>query len=247
MLIYIPALIALMVKLYLLYRYRGSWMGMTLSKTLLGLLLLVQVITNVLELLAYYYIDSHSATVLALKVYYVALLWILVFLQQISMIVVWKKPSRFWSWLNYLTAIVLVCGFLFSDLIISGASSIEYTVTRIAGAYYWVVPAYVLIALVLSTGTCVYGYHTLKSQFEKIRCVYLLLALSCQLTPLVIAQVLMAFDIRVSAAVMLPIGTSLFLILVSYALSKEELYDVRRLIPFTRMYHFARNQRHLIM
>ena len=238
MLIYAPAIAALAIKIYLLYLYRDSTAKPVLVKTFIGLLA-IQTIASSIELVSLYYgsvLPLPFFALFFLKIYYVTLFWLLTFLLQISILVVHEGLSRKIGLAIYLIATTMTAIMLFSDWIIIGAKPIGYTVTRIPGVHYWTMPVYGFVLSTLSIGAFVYGYRTLENQFDRLRCFYFLLAI-CSLTfPILIAVVIMMLDVQMNAAVILPIGTSLFLIIVGYALGNHKLYDIRIWVPFTQTF-----------
>ena len=78
---------------------------------------------------------------------------------------------------------------------------------------------------------------------------YVLLAVCCLAAPILVAIASMAFGYKINAAVILPIGISLFLITMSYALGNEKLLDIRMWIPFTQMFklHMALYEEFLVL
>ncbi|NKB78176.1 MAG: hypothetical protein GKR96_14370 [Gammaproteobacteria bacterium] len=238
MLIYIPVVAALIIKLCLLHRYRGSWTTSGVSKTFLCLLA-VQMVASVLEVASLYYGASSTLpafSVLFLKVYYVTLFWLLAFLLQISMLIVYGELNKKVGLIAYVVATMMTAVMLFTDGIVIGAQSIGYTVTRIPGDYYWAIPVYGVVLSSLAIGVCIYGYRVLENHFERLRCMYLLVAVCSLTAPILFAVVSMVMGYQTNAAIILPIGITLFLITLGYALSSETLYDIRMWIPFTQAF-----------
>ena len=69
--------------------------------------------------------------------------------------------------------------------------------------------------LVSSIGISLVGYRAMENHFIRIRCMYLLLAILSLATPILIAIAMMAVGLKMSAAVILPIGISFFLVILS--------------------------------
>ncbi|NKB61850.1 MAG: hypothetical protein GKR95_06825 [Gammaproteobacteria bacterium] len=238
MLIYIPVVTALAIKLFLLYQYRTSWITSAVSKTFLGLLVL-QTIASVIEIASLYYGSSPTLpffSALLLKIYYVTLFWLLAFLLQISMLIAYQELNRKGGIAVYVIATMMTAVMLFTDWLVVDARSIGYTVTRVPGDFYSIVPIYGLALSLFAIGVCIYGYRILENQFERLRCMYLLISVCSLTAPILVSLMLMSLGYEVNAAVILPIGITLFLITLSYALGNDRLYDIRMWIPFTQAF-----------
>ena len=238
--IYIPAIVALLVKIAIVYFSRSGLLNSRTTKTFLALLIVLS-IANVLELLSYYYKDTLPGTLIALRIYYVTLLLLFAFLFQISVLILDETVGKKVGLGNYILSGGMALAMLFTDLFITGATSLGYTVTRIAGEYYPVFQLYAVLMLILSISTCIYGFKKAEHHFTRIQSMYVLIAVFFLALPIVIAIVLMLFEIKVNAAIILPIGTSIFLVVMTYGLNAEGLYDLRVWIPGTVMFKLHRS------
>ncbi len=235
MLLYLPAIFALLFKFFLLFYGGKAYCKNKSSKTLLALLIILTV-CNFMELIGYRYLDNPEAIVIFLRVYYVSVVMLLAFLLQLSLLTAYKSLDKKVELLIFSIS-TLACGLLLlSDLVISGATSIGYSITRIPGKLYWIVPVYSFVLLFCSLAVLTHGYKKARNQFRKIQSFYIFLAVCCLAFPILVAIALMAMGLKVNAAFILPIGISFFLCLISYAIKSEQLFDIRIWLPFSTRY-----------
>ncbi len=233
--IYVPAVSALLIKIAILYFGRGALLQTALSRAFLALLIIMTG-SNALELVAYYYGDTLLTTEILLKLYYVSLVCLFALLLQISMLLVNRRLDLLFGVANFALGAIMIGFLLFTDLIITGARSIGYTVTRIPGDFYFLAQAYGIAMIFASVGVCIYGYKAAKYHYAKIQCMYLVVAVFAMCFPIFIAILAMAAGIEITAAVILPIGISFFLLIITYALNSDGIYDIRVWILGTVMF-----------
>ena len=232
--IYVPAMAALLVKFIVLAHGGRSLAKTCLSRTYLSLLA-VMTITNVIELLGYYYGDSLASTLLLLKIYYVALIWLLAFLLQLSWLIIKKTVAYKIGIVNYSASTIVTLLVLFSDLILAGARANGYTVTRIPGDYYVVMQLSLIIMITSAIATTIYGAACGANQFVKIQSIRLLIAIACLALPLLAALAFQLLNINITAAFFLPIGITFSILMLHNTILADELTDIRVYIPFTKL------------
>ena len=235
MVLYLPGVVALLFKVFLL-TYCGKIFLKSRSPKVLFSLLIVLTACNVLELLGYNHLDDPEAVFLFLRIYYVSLAMLLVFLFQLTVLAVFEKVSKGVEVLNFILGAAICAMMLFSDLILAGASAIGYSITRVPGKYYWVAQSYALIMLGSSISVLVTGYMRTNDPFVKIQSLYLLLAVGSLALPMGVIIVLMTLGVEISAVFILPIGITFFLAFVTIAIKNVELFDIRIWIPFSTRY-----------
>ncbi len=203
-------------------------------------LLVTLTIANIVELLGYPYFHLvetlPDVMTFFLKIYYVTLIFLFSFLLQITIAIVRRKSSFRFSIPNLTLAVLFSCFMFATDLFVSGVESIGYTITRVPGEYYYVFQIYALVMLFSSIGVCIYGYFSAGNHYSKIQCTYVILSVVMMSTPIFLAMAAMSLGMRVNAAVILPIGVSLFLIILTYALNAKGIYNLRVWIPGTQMF-----------
>ncbi len=235
MLIYIPATVALLFKFSLFFYIRQSFFKNRSSKTLLALLLILTV-TNIVELISYRYTSNPDLFLIFLRIYYVSMSTLLACLLQLSLLTVFERLDRKVDLINFSLAAMSCYLLLFTDFVIAGAVSNGYSVTRVPGELYWFVPLYSGSMLLLTLGTLIFGYLKSKDQFRKVRALYILCAVAFLAMPIFLAITLMAIGFNLNATVVLPIGVTCFLYLVTHAIKNEKLYDIRIRFPFSTRY-----------
>ena len=233
--LYIPATIALLFKILLLF-YGGKALAKNkASKTLLALLIILT-ITNVVEIFGYEYVANPENYDVFLRIYYVSLTMMFAFLLQLTLLTRYIEMNSYVDVLNFGISAIVSYLMLFTDLIIAGSTSISYSVTRVPGEAYLIAPIYALTMLVLSLGILITTYRKAMDPFVKIQVFLLLLAVICLVLPIVAAFLFMAIGIKINAAFTLPIGITLFLGIVTYAIKNDALYDIRIWLPFSTRY-----------
>ena len=238
--IFIPASVALLVKIAIAYFSRRQLFKSEITRTF-TFLLVVLTISNIVELLGYYFLDTTQFSTIGLKLYYACLLFMFACLLQISILIVNKGVGKRIALVNYAICTILSCLIVFTDLIVAGAISIGYTLTKLSGEYYYLFQLYAVSMLMLSLGVCIYGYKKSEVHYNRIQSMYVLIAVFFLALPILVALFLMSLEIELSAAVILPIGMTLFLIIITYALNAEGLYDLRVWVPGTKMFQLHRS------
>ena len=244
--VYIPATIALIMKLLLLY-YGGRELRKNKESKTLFALLLMMVVMGIVELASFHYANNPELFAVFLRVYYVSLVVLGAFLLQLSLLTVYKTLSNKIDLINFGLATLMCFLILFTDMIIAGAQSIGYSVTRIPGELYWIAQIYGITMIFSSL--CILALYYIKATdpATKVKIVYVLLAVFCQALPILIVIPLMAVGIKVNATFVFPIGNVLFLCFVTYAVKKERLYDIRFWLPFSNRYKLFKAYNGLFM
>ena len=237
--IYIPAIIALLIKILIVLKREHLIMNARLSVPF-WMMLAVLAIINLIELQGYYYSGDFTkwAQLLTtgLRIYYVCLFCVLGLLLEISIVLAFGRSP---IWVKLISGsievlmIMLVC---FTDFLIQGAQSIGYSVTRIPGDYFVVGQIVAMATLLGSILVCCYGYIIAPTHYARVQCVYVILSVVALALPIFLALLAMALDIAVNSTIILPIGSTLFLITMAYALNTRGIYDVCVWIPGTTMF-----------
>jgi len=199
------------------------------TKVFLGLVLMFA-LHNTCELLIYLNVFQGYSADWLLRAYYVASALVVTWMCLYSMHV-----AGFTS--KYARNVPLILGgavsliYLFSDLVLSGAESLGPGVTAIKGPFYLIFQITMFSGFLFVIMSLLWMRKTTDSYLTKTRCTLILLAL----LPVIIAAmsviVLMQLNVKVNAAGLIPISTSIFLILVLRMERSHKLTDVRMLIP----------------
>lgn len=122
---------------------------------------------------------------------------------------------------------------LYSDHIVAGHYSIGYSVSAEKGEFYWLFAALVIIGMLFSCITLLYGYRNASTQIKATRCLYSLYAITPFLLTGLIIMFFKIFNIPISAVMVLPVATTLFLIITIKTESKHKLSEIKHLLPLS--------------
>lgn len=225
----LPALVALLLKIYVVAiaqarKTRGVFLYMVL----------VFALHNFIEVVAYGMFAADNMPELMLRLYYISVLLMLWVMSKYSLKI--SRSNTFRGAFFLVTGMLIVGGLtsLFTDLIIAGVQEIAYSATAIRGKYYWLFTSLVLIGLAIVVVTLVHGYRTANEHLTQVQCLYFLAAI----TPFVLLGFFlvpaMFAGYKVNAAGLLPLCTTLFLLITLKGEAKHGLTDLRRFMPFSR-------------
>ena len=236
---YVPASLALLVKLVIISKRSKIQISPILARPF-WLLLLCLGVLNVMEILAYVNasLGNHFSYLVlyVLRGYYVFLSLAFAMLFEISVILAMDQKKTWkglWGFRLICAAIVIFISV--SESVVISAEFIGYTFSRVPGPYYFVAPAYLFTMLLLSMITCCFGYIVAKTHYAKVQCTFVILSVFSMAIPIVLVIILMAYEVKISAALILPIASTLFLIVLTYALNTRGIYNIRVWIPGSKM------------
>ena len=230
--LYVPAAFALIYK-FLLFYWAGSSLTQNRSSLTLFALLVLMTICNGIEIIGYKYYDNPEAVEIFLRVYYVSLMIIFAFLVQLVLLSVFENLSKKIDWLNFGVVALICLLLLLTDLVVAGAQSNGYSVTRVPGGFYWVAPVYASTMLFVALTLIAYGYVKSNLPGEKVQFIYLFLAVLSLAIPVLVAIAAMALGYSINAAFIFPIGVTCFLGFLTHAIQNDKLLDIRFWLPFT--------------
>ena len=237
MTIYIlPAAIALMIKLAVLYVSRNSSRSGSkdskVQSSLFFTMVLVFACHNVAEILGFLEYFNGERLTQVLRWYYVmtvlAMAAMLLYAGQVGKI---HQKSKALRYVVVSVALALSLLIVVTDSIVAGSHSLGYVMTAVQGNYYWMFQASALLSFAAITWLLVSGYRKTNDHLIEIQCSYTLLALSPILIASVLILFLMAIGVNVNAAALLPIATTAFLVITLKSESQHKLTDIRRHIP----------------
>jgi len=236
--IFIPALISLLLKLFVLAHVIK---GGRISNLFLSLIV-VFAAHNAIETLGYllYYKSNSDIAFIIFRFYYITTIYLLlcILLHGLS---ISKLENQFTTLSLIGAATTLSALVLFTNTVVAGEYTIGYSMTAVKGDYYWLFSAFLISSLVSTIAALTYGYRTFSTQLEKTRCKYSLLALMPIFIISSVAITLKIVDAKVNAAGLIPIATTLFLIIILQTESKHKLSNIRRLLPLSLERQTANN------
>ncbi len=233
MILYLPVSVALLLKISLVIYGRKAFVRDKTTTTLFALLFTLTV-CSVIEIIGYQGMDESPILEILLRIYYSSMTMVLALILQLCMLTVSPNPTRDLTILNLGLASILCYVALFTELVISGVTSIGYSVTRVPGEFYWLGQVYPLLMLATSLATLIYRYRKSLDQFTKLKIVYILIALFFLALPIIIVVTLMALGFAINASFIFSTGVIMFLPWISYSMRSKDLFDVRVWLPFSK-------------
>lgn len=227
-LLVLPAILALFIKLCLIYVYRQS---LRTSSCVL-VMVMVFAIHNLCEVLAFWKFFHGLHGEYLLKSYHVISLTSLLVICWTVNEVSEMKDRRYLTVFSYLVASASGV-ILFSDLIISGARSLSYVITAERGAFYSLFQILALLLILALLHQIHRGYRQTNNHSAQIKSAYLGLALLPQVAAVLIVMVLMNLGFPINGAVIFPFATSLFVFIMLATEEKHKLVDIRRFVPYS--------------
>ena len=227
-LLVLPALLALLIKLGLIYIYRKS----VKASTCFLVMVVVFALHNLCEVLAFWEFFHGLNGEFLLKTYHVisltSLLVICWTVNEVSEIES-RNYLKFYGFLVALASSVIV----FTDHVISGAGTLSYVITAERGPLYSVFQIMALSLIVMLLYQIYIGYSQAKTHSAQIKSAYMGIALLPQVAAVVIVIIMMNMKLPINGAVIFPLATSLFVFILLAAEHKHQIMDVRRFIPFS--------------
>jgi DNA-binding protein Fis len=225
---FMPALASLLFKLFvLLTAARGGKVSLLLLS-----LIFVFAFHNAIELGGYIqFLNGHSLEAF-FRPYYVATIYLLMYMLLHGLAI--SRLENIYTTISLVSsATILSVLVLFTDIIVAGQYSIGYSVAAVKGPYYGLFMVFLLATLFANIAALLYRYRSASSPLESIRCLYSLFALSPVILVALLVITLKINGIDFNAAILGPVATALFLVIVIKGESKHKLSDVRRLLPFS--------------
>lgn len=225
----IPAILALISTAYILV-YASKNQGQ--SRTFFTMVL-VFLAHHICETIGFFeFIKDGPHIIYQLKIYYIASVWSLVFIfkyaQEVSEIKVRHLDSVFIT-LATITSILILSG----SSIIAGATSWDYVMTAQKGNLYFLFQTLSLSLLCSTIAHLFIGYRKSNSHTVQIQCLYMIIAFTPLLMTAFGLLTLMQFGININAIAIIPISSTLFLLITFKSETKHKLTDLRRFMPFS--------------
>lgn len=226
----LPALLALLSKLWVYIFVRNS--SVTSSEFLW--LLCFFGINNLSEFLIITQLFDDALTDSLLRIYYVSAIFCLAYMCLFARALTGGSGRH--NILNYalLSIATIISGLVyFTDAIIEGFVSIGYTVTRIQGDFYTIIPIVALCGFTLIVVTILRTYLTTVEMRVQLKCFYA----GFSLLPLIIMTcfvlVMMQLGFGFTGAVLMPLVTTLFLLLIILTQKHTDIINIQHRLPFS--------------
>lgn len=237
----LPTIIALTTKLLIFWLGRYS---LCAANYPLWLCLILLFGMNIFELTAFLYVHKNHGTLFVLSGYYacaissrIALLWLALRIGSYSN-TIWKTVIIGFTIICALTLFIPNAG-------LAGAQSISYSITRIAGPYYWILQ--VGLTLPLTMCFCMLAYCAIRHRNDGARRRALVLAIG--IAPMFIAvisvAILMQCGIPMNASIIIAVAVNLLMAVLLYTENKEGLFRFLSFVPYTEERRFINRLRNL--
>jgi len=141
-----------------------------------------------------------------------------------------KKKAMMIFFLAPLIPIILV---IFSDLIIKGNQYILGKYYADHGDYYIIFSLFVCSSLLLIPAALVAGYRNASATITQVRCIYVGLALLPISIAVIGVVIFQAFGIQANTVFLLPLTSTLFLLILYKSEDKHQLMDLRTWLPWS--------------
>ncbi len=238
-LILTPALIGLLLKLFLLY-FNLKLLTKKPLLTILG----ISVLLSAVELAVLMTFFQGQDIDILFRFYYVASIWwagiALAYVCHIT------RLMRYIVLPVISLLIVMSYLFIFTDLIISGYRSAGYAPTAIKNHYYWIFQIFAIssisVSILLLIKKSFFSHVQLE---EKMKYIYLLMAFLLPFATIVTIVTLMQIGININAATILPTVTTIFVFFMIRSEQGHGLIDFRKFIPCSPEKQFSTEVAHI--
>ncbi len=224
-----PAIISLLVKLLVIFFARKK---LATSKSFIYLIIALAM-QNVLELLLFVNFFAGSSADLTLRFYYACTIAVLAYtVSYVIDVADIEVTTRFIRPVLYVTTCIILC-VIFTDTIIAGFRPINHAITRVSGSYYWIFQIFTLSVLVFSISLPVVGYCRTDNPRIQIQCLYTFLSLLAPFFTGCSSSSMIAAGKHGNAMILLPLATTVFVLITLTGKSGDHLTDLRRFLPFS--------------
>lgn len=224
-----PSIIAILVKFTILYFFANS----NMSRKFLWLIAIFSV-NNIAELLLFFGTQQGMNPEQAMAIYYVSIIFAMFFTCVYAVDLAKLKMLRVMLWffgcLYLITSLLIVA----TDKIISGAIPLNHGYTAINGEHYFVFSMISIFTILLVVSSLIIGYKKSNCHKTQIQCGWSLIALSSLIIISISVVILMALGKEVNALTVIPIGTTLFVLISLITETEHGMTDVRAFLPTTQ-------------
>lgn len=225
----LPAAFALCIKLLILFIAKPDSRQAKVFVAMVG----VFALQNLCEVLAYLqFFEGHTAEWL-LRAYYANNMWMLALMTVYALTISKAGNQLMMSKIAMAAAGITTLLFCMTDLMITGSQSITYALTAMRGSYYFVFQGTIVIWSTVIVGTLFFGSRQLSAEAEKAQCIRVLVAMAPVLGVAVLVVALMVVGVPLNAAGLLPIATTVFLVITFNSEQSSMWRDIRLSVPNT--------------
>jgi len=233
---FIPALLSFLLKIYILI------LNLTRDKISIVFLSLIIIFAlhNGIELFGYLSLFNSGDASAFFRPYYVITIYLISYLLLHSLSVTGYENKAVTS-LLLLIATFLSSLVIFSDTIVMGYTSIGYSITATEGKYYSFLSAFILINLFTTVTVLIHRYRNAPTSLDAKPCLYSLYALAPIILAFSLTVIFKMAQIEFNAAGVVPIATTVFLVIVLKTEGQHKLSDIRKFLPLSLEKQTANN------
>jgi hypothetical protein len=223
-----PSFIALIIKAWLFWF--GRYSLITTNKPL-GFFLSALFCLNLAEFNLFFYVDNAEEAMPIMRFYWAsAILSVSSFLYLSGLL----SGHRIYITPLWFFALVMLLYVMFSELLIAGTESINYSVTRIKGDYYILLVVYVLFHLFLGLGFLINSSMKHQDKWVRKKCTVVSLAMIPTILAVTTVLVLMQLGIKINATTIVSLTIIIFLFALIYTEEKYSLLNILVLFPTSK-------------
>lgn len=221
------SLVALLAKIWCGHRLRANWVNSGTSY-ICFLFLLIQYAQTVLEIFVCYAVAYPGQDmVLLLKIYYALFTSSLICIPLVIHAVSNSRHNSIFTAVTLSLVAIITLLTLGTDLIIADAILMQYTMTRVAGPYYGIFQLLSFGSMFLALGIALVGYCYGKTEIKRVKSINFFAGYLPYVTFLFFVISLMAIGVKLNAAGLSPIIISIFLIILSENVRRNQVLDLR--------------------
>jgi hypothetical protein len=238
----LPSVVALAIKLTIFWFGRHSFVS---ASAWLWMFFIGLFGMNLSELATFYYVTQPGAGFMWLSAYYISALIAFSSLLALSL----SNASKLSPSIE--RAIIIFLGISILPLLmpgaaLSGVKSIGYSITRVAGPYYFIVQLGILIPLISALLVSGYFFCNAGSRLVKRRSQIILIACMPIFISVIVIMLAMQLGYQLNASVILSLMISFTLMVLVYTEQKERQFKFMSMIPTTKEHQFVQNLTRLI-
>lgn len=230
----IIALIGLLLKIWAGYRLNRNW-RFSADRIWLLLFLVTSYLQTVVEVIGYSQLSGSTAdeVTLIMHTYYLLITATVIIFPFSVATILGKAIHPMFSILAAVVYAVFSYALLSTDLIVRGYEVTHYIATRDAGRFYWVFQSMAITSLLLCLVMLIQSCRKSRDEVIRIKSANLLIGFVpfCgALTGIIVA---MRMGSSITAAGILPLLISIYIVILVENLRNDRLLDLRAYLPWT--------------
>ena len=225
----LPALIAMVAKLWILWTYRHNILKQSFENTLLLMFLGFLALHNVAEI-GVYVMEDLKYRILLMDGWYVFAIFSIATATTFAIAIFNERIAKYVRPVMVTAALILALSIVFTDFVIMGYKNNGSVMTKVAGQHYYLYQIFALASCLTMLVFFMFGAFS-ANMMKKVKSVMMLLGLLpfVLIIAVVITAQQMGSSIHAGAAI--PIAMTFFLWVLTHASSKDRLLNPLVFIP----------------